>query len=190
MVKIKVKGVTHESSPAPEHVVMAPPEGEGFPFVAADHAGALLWTSYISMREARERCVALIEEREGIGTQADERGPHHPKYGAALNILGQIEGEIVRAQVEYLKHERAADYCWKSMSMDSREREGGTIWFQVERTRPSLLGLWHHPFHYDNIVPRREAGGYLTVVALQFAPPAQADVYIKDRLRRQDAEED
>lgn len=173
---IKIKGKTVEAKPS-DYDVTSPPDG-AFPFDVKDHADALAWTSYIAMCVARNEAVALWIEAQELDEQIESR-PDHPKRAAAVKKLMKLRDNIGKKQLEYLKQERAANYCWQCVSIRDRERFSWTHWFNTPAKKEHLYGSWYTFFESADKPP---SGFHIDPTPLQFCPPEQSREYNRIRL--------
>lgn len=180
--KIKIKGQTIEARPF-EPVE----EGDEERLRRLGHAGYLAFDGFCVMTESRNRAILTWEKRERLGAEMDHRDPMHPKYGSALNKMGEYEGTIVVNQVRFLRAERDADDAWQQMSESERKEEGVADMFNVEPNARHLLGLWHHEFP-TAYTP--DVTFSILATSILASPPSQQQVYIRLRFGRDDRYED
>lgn len=173
---VKIKGRVIQPQPSDYDVTDAP--NESFPFDAKDHADSLAWVSYISMCNARNQAVDLWREAEALDKEIDAR-PDHPKRDAALKKLFKLRDKVNEKQIEYLKHERAATYCWRFMSINDRKKYNLTHWFNTPPHTPDLYGSWYTTFESADKPP---GGFHLCEVPLLAIPPEQKRGYLRVRM--------
>jgi hypothetical protein len=135
------------------------------------------------MTESRNRAILTWEKRERLGAEMDKRDPMHPKYGSAMNRMGDYEGIIVANQVRFLRAERDADYAWKTLSVAERKEQEIDDMFAVEPFARHLLGMWHHPFP-TAYTP--DVAFSILAVSILASPPIQQQVYINQRVGKDD----
>lgn len=176
--KLKVGGA--EVKPTPSAYAITDMPATQFEF-SPDYAVANAWHAYASMCAERNVLLDLYDAYLELGEQIDSN-ENHPKRGKAIDKLGKLVAKIAKHQGEYMRHERIADYCWRSMSVATRDSEGPSLWFNTSAREKRLLGSWFTHFNGSDAPPREFK---IEPLVLDFIPVEQRKAYIEQALGRE-----